>query len=89
MLLANNLTIQNSDTTGSTDKMQEQLKKALVLEYTLKEIEAGIAHGTISHQDALYLIIIAIPCILHLENHVGLKIFTRLLQIGLDKVKRG
>ncbi len=87
MSLANDLTIRNLDTTGSIDEMQERLKKALVLEYTLKEIEADVAHGTISQRNALYLIINAIPCILHLENCVGLKIFTRLLRIGLDNVK--
>jgi hypothetical protein len=78
MLLAHSLAIQNLDTMGSVSKMQERLKKALV-----------IAHGTISQHSALYLIINAIPCILHLENGVGLKIFTLLLLIGLDNVKEG
>jgi hypothetical protein len=89
MSLANDLTIRNLDTTGSIDEMQERLKKALVLEYTLKEIEAKVAHGTISQRDALYLIINAIPCILHLENRVRLNFFTWLLQIGLNNVKEG
>jgi hypothetical protein len=55
----------------------------------LKEIEQDIAHGTISQRSALYLIINAIPCILHLGNRVRLKNFTRLLRIGLDNVKEG
>ena len=59
------------------------------MEFLLGEIEPDIAHGTISQRDALYLIINAIPCILHLENRVGLKFFTRLLRIGLDNVKEG
>jgi hypothetical protein len=54
MPLFNDLTIRNLDTAGSIDKMQEQPKKALVLEYTLKDIEADVAHGTISQGDALY-----------------------------------
>jgi hypothetical protein len=79
MSLANDLMIRNLETMGRIDEMQEQLKKGLCLEYVLKEIERDIAHGTISQRSALYLIINAIPCILHLENCVGLKIFTRLL----------
>jgi hypothetical protein len=47
--LFNDLTIRNLDTAGSIDKMQEQPKKVLVLEYTLKDID-----GTISQGDALY-----------------------------------
>jgi hypothetical protein len=89
MALANDLTIQNLETAGRINEMQERLKRTLCLEYVLKEIEGDIAHGTISQCSALYLIINAIPCILHLENRVGLKIFTRLLRIGLDNVKEG
>jgi hypothetical protein len=86
MAVANDLALRNLDMTGSVSEMQERLRKALVMEFLLREIEADIAHGTISQRSALYLIINAIPCILHLENRVGLKIFTRLLWIGLDNV---
>jgi hypothetical protein len=72
---------------GTVLEMQECLKK--VMEYLLREIEADITHGTISQRSTLYLIINTIPCILHLENRVGLKCFTRLLRIGLDNVKEG
>jgi hypothetical protein len=89
MSLANDLAIRNLGTTGSIQEMQDRLRKGLTMEYILREIEADIAHGTISQRSALYLIINAIPCILHLENRVGLKIFTRLLRIGLDNVKEG
>jgi hypothetical protein len=54
MLLAKDLTIQNLDTADSIDKLQEQLKKALVFGYRLLEIEAEVAHGTISQCKALY-----------------------------------
>ena len=87
--LGHDLTIRNLDATGTIKEMQERLKKALMLEFVLKEIEEDIAHGTISQRSALHLIINAIPCILHLENRVGLKIFTRLLRIGLDNAKEG
>jgi hypothetical protein len=90
LLLANDVAIRNLDTTGSIGEMQEQVNEALVLECTLKEIEADIADGTISQREALCLTINAIrPCVLHLENCVGLKTFTRLLRIGLDNMKEG
>ena len=84
---AHDLSLRNLEKTGSINEMQERLKEGLMLEYILKEIENYTAHGTISQQSALYLIINAIPCILHLENRSGLKIFTRLLRVGLDNVK--
>jgi hypothetical protein len=90
MSLANDLAIRNLDMAGNIKQMQERLTKGLVLEFVLREIEADIAHGTISQRSPLHLTINVIPCILHfLENGVGLKIFTRLLRIGLDKVKEG
>jgi hypothetical protein len=71
-LLAHDPAIQNLDRTGSINEMQESLKKALVMEFLLREIEADIAHGTISQCSALYLIINTIPCIFHLEDRAGL-----------------
>ena len=57
MSLANNLAIRKLDTMGSFNKMQDRLKKVLVMEFLLREIEPDIAHGTISQRSALYLII--------------------------------
>lgn len=48
-----------------------------------------LKHGTVCERSALYLVINAIPCSLHLENRVGLKLFTRLLRIGLDRARLG
>jgi hypothetical protein len=59
--------------------MQERLKSAITMEYTLRHIEDELTHGSVSMATAMYLVINALPCILHLENRVGLKIMTRLL----------
>jgi hypothetical protein len=50
-----------------------------------KELE----QETISEKTAMYLVINSLPCILHLENRVGLKILTRLLRIGLRRANAG
>ena len=67
--------------------MQDLLKESLKKEYALFEILDELRHGTINQATALYLVINALPCILHLENRVGLKILSRLLRIGMDHVK--
>ena len=55
----------------------------------LREVQRELVHGTVSDKTAMYLAINALPCILHLENRVGLKILTRLLRIGLGRAKAG
>jgi hypothetical protein len=67
--------------------MQELLKESLIKEYALFEILDKLRHGTINKVTVLYLVINTLPCILHLENCVGLKILSQLLRIGMDHVK--
>jgi hypothetical protein len=87
--LASDLSLRNFPTTGSLKEMQDRLKKALIKEYMLREVQKELDHGTVSEKTAMYLAINALPCILHLENRVGLKILTRLLRIGLGRAKAG
>jgi hypothetical protein len=87
--MASDLALRNLPTTGSLKEMQDRLKKALIKEYTLREVQRELEHGTISKKTAMYLAINALPCILHLENRIGLKILTRLLRIGLGRAKAG
>jgi hypothetical protein len=56
-------------------------------EHALFEILDKLHHGTINKATALYLVINVLPCILHLEKRVGLKILSWLLRIGMDHVK--
>jgi hypothetical protein len=89
LALASNLSLRNMPTTGSIKEMQDHLKKALCKEFCLREVQKELEHGTISKKTAMYLVINALPCIVHLENRVGLKILARLLQIGLGRAKDG
>jgi hypothetical protein len=82
--VANNLLLCELELTGDLSVMRDMLKVAFAKEFTLREIQEDIEWGTISQRMAFYLIINAIPCILHMENRVGLKILTRLLRLGLD-----
>jgi hypothetical protein len=50
--------------------IQDTLKIVLVKDFTLQEIQENIKWGTISRQMAFYLVINAIPCILHLSTHL-------------------
>jgi hypothetical protein len=82
--VANDLLLRDLALTGDLNAMRDTLKIVLAKEFTLREIQENIEWGTISQRTAFYLVINAIPCILHLENRVGLKILTRLLRLGLD-----
>jgi hypothetical protein len=87
--MASNLALQNLPTTGSLKEMQDGFKKALIQEYMLRAVQKELVHRTISEKTAIYLTINALPCILHLDNSVGLKIITWLLRIGLGHAKAG
>jgi hypothetical protein len=89
MKVASDLLLRHLPSTGSLGDMQERLKTAVTMEYTLRHIEDELAHGRVSMATAMYLVINALPCILHLENRVGLKIMTRLLRIGMSNAKEG
>jgi hypothetical protein len=82
--VANDLLLRNLQLTGDLSSMRETLKAALAKEFTLREIQEDLSWGTINLRSAFYLVINAIPCILHMENRVGLKILTRLLRLGLN-----
>jgi hypothetical protein len=74
---------------GNADVMQKRLLDVLKQEFWMRRLEDEIQHGTVTERTAFYHIMNAIPCSLHMENRVGLKIFTRLLMIGLDNAKDG
>jgi hypothetical protein len=82
--VANNLLLRNLQLASDLSAMREMLKAALAKEFTLREIQEDLSWGTINLWSAFYLVINAIPCILHMENRVGLKILTSLLCLGLD-----
>jgi hypothetical protein len=50
-------------------------------------LQEAIAHGDTGNDNALFLFINAVPCILHMENRSGIKILTRLFMKGLGCAK--
>jgi hypothetical protein len=58
-----------------------RLKQFLMFEEKLQMIIQAISRGQEEKEGAMILIMQAIPCIMHLENHVGEKLITILLAI--------
>jgi hypothetical protein len=82
------LILRDLDTNGSLEERRERLKECLVLEYSYTSLQSAINHGDKGTENALFVLINAVPCILHMENRVGLKVLTRLLMNGLDNAKQ-
>ena len=73
---------------GTLSVKQAALAIALVAEAKIRLLLTELAHGAPS-EGAMFLLIQAIPCILHLENRVGIKILTMLFIEGLSNAKKG
>jgi len=82
-LLFTELQLREMDTSGTVGDMQKRLFKQLDTEEELRKINAELKTTTLTDKTAMYLVLNAVPCVLHLENRVGIKIITRLLRIGL------
>ena len=74
---------------GSLRERQQRLRESLVQEWTYRQLQQAISHSNKGKDSALVLLLNAVPCILHLENRVGLKIMTVLLQEGLGNAVAG
>jgi hypothetical protein len=69
---------------GSLEERRARLKTSLEMEWLHQEIGDAIAHGNKAKVNALFTLLDTVPCILHMENRCGLKIFTMLLIEGLS-----
>lgn len=61
----------------------------MVMEWTYRQLQKAVAHGNTGKDEALFLLLDAVPCILHMENRVGLKIIKMLLVEGLGNAMEG
>jgi hypothetical protein len=68
---------------GSLAQKQNRLREAMEFEFEYMDVRKKIEHGEKGSDKALFLVLDCVPCILHLENRVGLKILTQLLKMGL------
>lgn len=72
---------------GGVLARRDRLLAALTVEETLRDLLRKIRAGRPA-ENAYFLIMNTVPCILHAENRMGLKIFTMLLIAGLSNAKR-
>ena len=65
------------------------MREWLEQEWLLNRLEEGLRLAEKGSDKALYTLINALPCILHMENRVGLKILTRVLTVGVSNACKG
>ena len=87
-LLINELLLRGLNPTGELDELRERLRPELHLENKLRQHLKKLEHCT-KLEASLIALLHKIPCILHCENRVGLKILFMLLQEGFCNVKNG
>jgi hypothetical protein len=82
------LDLRSLDMTGSLEDMRMRLKESLLHEYKMRLLLDQVQHceGT---GLALFLVLQAVPCILHCENRVCLKILTMIISEGLSNAETG
>jgi hypothetical protein len=74
--------------TYTFSKARDALFLLMKTEMATQKLIASIEHGT-EVPGALFLIMAAVPCILHAENHMGLKFLTCLLSHGFQHAAAG
>jgi hypothetical protein len=62
-----------------------KLKNSLIQEYTVRQLQGNVDRGQAQQNAATsaYLLLDAPPCLLHMENRIGLKMLMLLLEEGL------
>ena len=87
--IVHDLLLRDIDFIGTTSASERRtlLRNSLIQEFTYRKLQEAIAHGETGNDNALFLLINAVPCILHMENRIGIKILTRLFMKGLGYAK--
>jgi hypothetical protein len=73
---------------GTLQDRRQRLREQLVNEQRRREIVRMMAKSE-PKENAMYLVLQAVVCILHLENRVGLKSIESILRSGLSNAKKG
>ena len=83
-LLTKEMRLRNKSTLRKTlEQMQEELKQCLEVEKRMDELMKLICESS-TRKEAMARIITFVPCIMHCENRVGIKLLTMLLIEGLS-----
>jgi hypothetical protein len=77
-----------TDPVGNLAQRQHLLKQLLVVEFPLRNLSGDI-EASKRPEHALFLLMQAIPCVLHLENRVSLKTITMLIIDGVSSAVEG
>jgi hypothetical protein len=85
-LLSDELEIRSLDMTGSIEDMRAWFEEALHHESQLRQLLDQVSHCE-GVGVALFLVLQAVPCILHCENRVCLKILTMLVIEGYSNAE--
>ena len=86
--VTHDLLLRQLEVSGNLSVRRSRLQTSMIMEWTYRCLSKGISHGNKRKEKAMLLLINTVPCILHLENRVGLKILTMLLMEGCANVKK-
>jgi len=81
--------IQCLDATGAMHVCHERLREALIIEHNFIELRNAIKHRKMDQINSYLLLIDAMPCIMHLEMHIGIKIIAMILHSGMSNTVSG
>jgi hypothetical protein len=87
-LINQELRLRSLPTSGNLSSRRALLKGRLTKEWRLVEIQKEVKACKRS-ETACFLLMQTIPCILHMENRVGLKLLTMVVLEGLSEAKAG
>ncbi|KAL7564323.1 hypothetical protein ACA910_007175 [Epithemia clementina (nom. ined.)] len=87
--ITHNLEVRKMDTsTGNLEDRRKRLQTRLIEEWTYVRLKPNVEENCQRAANAIFLIMKTVPCILHAENRMGIKIFTMLLIEGLSNALR-
>ncbi len=86
--LQDELRLRGCSPIGNLGLLRARLKVELLKENRVRRNIRAINHMT-EDEGALFLLMQAVPCLLHMENRCGLKLLTMLLIEGLDSAISG
>jgi hypothetical protein len=86
--ITDELALRSMSIVGSLHDRQQRHRQELIKEEQTDEIKRMLAAGE-PKEKAMYLVLQAVVCILHLENRVGLKLIESILRSGLSNAQKG
>jgi hypothetical protein len=86
--LTDELQLRDLDTSGSLERRRRRLRRRVHTEGKIPLLIAELEHSE-ARDGAIFLLMQTVPCVLHKNNRVGLKLLTMCLIEVLDNAKSG